>query len=455
MSQHKIFTVVTAVYNVEKYLNDYFQSLVSQTLDFEQHIRLILVNDGSTDTSAKIIKHWQIKYPDNIIYIEKENGGQASARNMGLEYIDTEWVSFIDADDFIHHTYFKTVHHLIERYTDANIAFIGTNLIYYFEKYRLKLNRHPLRYKFDLSTPITIHELDTYIHLSVNNAFFKKEEIVKASLRFDERIKPTFEDSHFTNRYLLHTTNAKAIYAADAHYYYRRRKQHNSTSDTAWSHPGLYNEVLRYGCLHLFHEAERCCKKIPSFIQYTVLYHLSWYYKYFSHDSQSYIIPPYITDLFRELFRFIDLDTIEHYPIGNIDITIREGWRQTYKHEMISFDTITLYRKGNKVQLIHYGTEPVSFEITYDREKLLPIQIGEQYMTFLDSPFVHYYIYRVDLPSRRGTLHIQSKEKTLRLYNGKYMQPCIKIQDIPNMYLKTIKNKTYRFIRNLLLGKSS
>ncbi|MCO6547653.1 MAG: glycosyltransferase [Gilliamella sp.] len=91
---------------MEKYLNDYFKSLVNQTIGFKSHIHLILVDDDSPDNSAKIIHEWVEKYPDNITYIHKENGGQASARNLGMDFAKTKWVSFIDPDDFICLDYF-------------------------------------------------------------------------------------------------------------------------------------------------------------------------------------------------------------------------------------------------------------------------------------------------------------------------------------------------------------
>ena len=94
------FTVITAVYNVEKYLDQYFRSLTKQSLDFVQNITLILVDDGSSDSSAIIIKKWQAKYPNNIHYFYKENGGQASARNLGIQYATGDWLTFIDPDDF-------------------------------------------------------------------------------------------------------------------------------------------------------------------------------------------------------------------------------------------------------------------------------------------------------------------------------------------------------------------
>lgn len=53
------YTVVSAVYNVSEYLDEYFTSLVNQTINFENHIQLVLVDDGSTDNSAEIIKRWQ------------------------------------------------------------------------------------------------------------------------------------------------------------------------------------------------------------------------------------------------------------------------------------------------------------------------------------------------------------------------------------------------------------
>ena len=100
------YTIVSAVYNVEKYLDDFFSSLTKQRLNFKKHIQVILVDDGSSDKSAKVIQKWQQKFPQNIRYFHKENGGQSSARNLGLQYVETEWVTFIDPDDFVSPNYF-------------------------------------------------------------------------------------------------------------------------------------------------------------------------------------------------------------------------------------------------------------------------------------------------------------------------------------------------------------
>ena len=79
------FSVIMAVYNVEVYLRQAIDSVISQTFGFEK-IQLILVDDGSSDKSGEICDEYVGNYPDNIMVIHKEHGGVASARNEGLKY---------------------------------------------------------------------------------------------------------------------------------------------------------------------------------------------------------------------------------------------------------------------------------------------------------------------------------------------------------------------------------
>lgn len=94
----KISTIIP-VYNTSKYLKKCIDSVISQSIGFE-NIELIIVNDGSNDDSEKIIKEYQSKY-SNIKYIYQKNSGQASARNRGLKEAVGEYISFVDSDDWI------------------------------------------------------------------------------------------------------------------------------------------------------------------------------------------------------------------------------------------------------------------------------------------------------------------------------------------------------------------
>ena len=90
-------SVIIPVYNASHYLSHCIDSILSQSLiDFE----LLLVDDGSIDGSDKICNEYAIK-DSRIRVFHKENGGVSSARNLGLENADGDWVVFIDSDDWI------------------------------------------------------------------------------------------------------------------------------------------------------------------------------------------------------------------------------------------------------------------------------------------------------------------------------------------------------------------
>ena len=92
-------SIIIPVYNVEKYIEHCLNSIKLQTMkDFE----IIIINDGATDNSEKIIKEYQKNNPDLIIkYLKKENGGLASARNYGVKFAEGDYISFIDPDDYL------------------------------------------------------------------------------------------------------------------------------------------------------------------------------------------------------------------------------------------------------------------------------------------------------------------------------------------------------------------
>lgn len=109
------YTIISAVYNTSLYLDDFFQSIINQRLDFKNNIKIICVDDGSSDESASIIKKYQVRYPQNIVYLHKQNGGAASARNVGLDFLAThadfagQWVSFVDSDDILDYEFFSVM----------------------------------------------------------------------------------------------------------------------------------------------------------------------------------------------------------------------------------------------------------------------------------------------------------------------------------------------------------
>ena len=94
-------SVIVPVYQVEKYLSKCLSSLVNQTLE---SIEIIIVDDGSRDNSAQIIKEFSNKYPQKIKSFYKENGGLSEARNFGIDHAVGEFIAFVDSDDYVDET---------------------------------------------------------------------------------------------------------------------------------------------------------------------------------------------------------------------------------------------------------------------------------------------------------------------------------------------------------------
>ena len=114
-------SIIVPVYNSSKTIERCLNSLVNQTI---KDIEIIIVNDGSTDNTETIIKEYEKNYKDIIKYYFKENEGVAKARNFGIEKAKSDYILFVDADDYIDI-------HLIEYlkpYIDKNIDLIKFKL---------------------------------------------------------------------------------------------------------------------------------------------------------------------------------------------------------------------------------------------------------------------------------------------------------------------------------------
>lgn len=92
-----LISIIVPVFNKENYLRECLDSILNQ--DY-QNFELIVINDGSTDSSKIICEEYAAK-TDKIILVHKENGGVSSARNIGLQKAKGEWITFVDGDDYI------------------------------------------------------------------------------------------------------------------------------------------------------------------------------------------------------------------------------------------------------------------------------------------------------------------------------------------------------------------
>lgn len=120
MSQEPLISVLVPAYNAEAFLEQCLESIVAQTY---RHLEIIVVDDGSTDSSGAISDRWAER-DDRIRVIHQPNGGHSAARNTALDAMTGELVMMVDSDDVIHPEFTATLLGLMQEH-DADIAVTG------------------------------------------------------------------------------------------------------------------------------------------------------------------------------------------------------------------------------------------------------------------------------------------------------------------------------------------
>lgn len=196
-------SVVVPIYNVEKYLEKSLNSLANQTLE---DIQIILVNDGSTDSSGKIAKQYSEKYAQ-MLYVEKENGGLSDARNYGMKYATGEYIAFLDSDDYIEKdAYEKMYNKAIQEDAD----YVECDFIW----------EYPNKIKEDIQYPYTNKkEMLTFVRVVAWNKLIRRSLLVENKIYFPKGLR--YEDIEFTYKLLPYINKFTYINEKFIHYVQR------------------------------------------------------------------------------------------------------------------------------------------------------------------------------------------------------------------------------------------
>lgn len=186
-------TVIVPVYNVEQYVAQCIESLLMQTVP----TNIIVIDDGSTDESGKICDQFS-KY-DNVIVKHIANGGVSKARNLGINMAKTQYISFVDADDYVMENHLECLFEMIKSephclpvvgYTQDEFE-LGKNK----ESYIISKKRADIVFNHMLN----YEGYDGYLW----NKLFKRDILISNNIYFPEGIK-IWEDMFFVEKYLKH-----------------------------------------------------------------------------------------------------------------------------------------------------------------------------------------------------------------------------------------------------------
>lgn len=167
-----MISIIIPVYNASDYLEQCIESIINQTyIDFE----IIIINDGSTDSSQTICKNYAEK-DKRIIIVNEKNSGVSVARNRGLEIASGEWITFVDADDYFLPNALQT---LYERAIQTKADIVLANAV------KLKNNKisKPILQLSNQSSEINLCDIK---HFALWGYLFKADTIRKNKLKFIE-----------------------------------------------------------------------------------------------------------------------------------------------------------------------------------------------------------------------------------------------------------------------------
>ena len=218
MSIPKI-SVLVPCYNVEKYIKKCLSSIVNQTL---KEIEIICINDGSTDTTQKILETYA-QQDSRIIIIHKSNSGYGDSMNRGLEKATGEYIGIVESDDFIDLDMFEKLYDIAKKY-DVQIV-KGNFWNYLGEK---EINRKafiiPPKKENKVINPQKHQQI--LMPPSIWAAIYKKSFLQENDIKFSPTPGASYQDTSFN--FKAWAMAKKAFLTKDAFYHYRRDNTNSS-----------------------------------------------------------------------------------------------------------------------------------------------------------------------------------------------------------------------------------
>jgi glycosyltransferase involved in cell wall biosynthesis len=205
-------SVIVPVYNTAQFLPHCIDSILSQNFsDFE----LLLIDDGSTDGSGQICDSYAEK--DNRIRVfHKENGGVSSARNMGLDNAQGEWINFVDSDDWLEQDFFVIGN-------NENVDLIYQHRV--FADGKCDSIIQPGIFRGEDYLDFLTENSQTNLFLMCYSMLLRSAILTDNHIRFDENLR-FGEDRIFIMEYLIHCSSIQVL--ANSRYVYNQCENWNN-----------------------------------------------------------------------------------------------------------------------------------------------------------------------------------------------------------------------------------
>ena len=247
MSECKV-SVVIPVYNVEKYLRQCLDSVINQTL---KEIEIIIVNDGSKDSSLSIIKEYAAA-DDRIVVIDKPNGGYGESMNRGFDKATGEYIGIVESDDFIEPNMFEK---LYERAKEYELDVVKSGFYLYWSTPVEK--NEPYKVASSITSQRTFCPVEDFkcaleqveffnMKNSIWSAIYRRDFIRENAIRFNETPGASFQDTAFSLKVWCCAKRVRLMEECFLHY--RQDNENSSVNSTGkvYCICDEYDEITRF-----------------------------------------------------------------------------------------------------------------------------------------------------------------------------------------------------------------
>ncbi|MGV9184424.1 bifunctional glycosyltransferase/CDP-glycerol:glycerophosphate glycerophosphotransferase [Arcanobacterium canis] len=355
--ENPLFSIVIPVYNTENYVAEAIESIVRQSSNMFSRTEVLLVDDGSTDQSARICQGFVDRYPANIKLLRKENSGTSASKNLGIEHARGEYVGFLDSDDLYEPNMLADVSAMFAQHREVQVASVPMKF------FGSRSGAHRLNKKFNPGTRV-IDVRDDWqdVQLSSASSFVRRELLERIQLRFDTRIHLA-EDAKFITEVIM--DNYRLGLVASAAYMYRKRDEGSSTIDTFKSNKESYISVVKYAWDYLLEKYRNSLGIIPKYVQNVAMHDMEWRLT----DKAQYVLnsaeQSQYEKLMRSVLQRIDVDVImsqrflgDVYKIYALSIKYGEDVFKNAER-----DGVTFFYRGHKVW--RFVTEGLPLRVDY------------------------------------------------------------------------------------------
>ena len=211
-------SVIVPIYNVEEYLRECLDSLVKQTL---KEIEVLMVNDGSTDSSGDIAAEYANKY-NNFHLFNKSNEGQGAARNYAIPLVKGEYMAFLDSDDYVSEDAYEKLYRMSE---NGEREIIIGNVKRFNSKRIYNSSLHTNVFKDNIKNTNIVKNPELIYDTTSCNKLFKLEFWKENDFKFPEGV--LYEDIPVT--IISHIKSKSTAILTDIIYYWRKREGDNKS----------------------------------------------------------------------------------------------------------------------------------------------------------------------------------------------------------------------------------